>query len=127
MLRTHTCGELNKGTQIFNYNFTGWNVIEYFPNYDESKYDQYLTWSINNVLDRGVSSSTTDYWLNQYGASYDICLDVHRNKAKALFPNKEYKIVPNNKDMSKKYHEFLTTNMKIDDQVANMVGKIVNK
>lgn len=82
-----TCGEqtTNKINTIFDVDFTGWKRLNVEINCNRNNLEQYLAWSLRNVLIRGPSTPESDYCLNPSGASLQTCIDVHTKKAKALF------------------------------------------
>lgn len=88
-----SCGERPVNLKnVFNVDLTGWKKSELFVNMhkrasqmlsDEMR--QYLSWSLMNVLKRTACDANSQYWLNPDGAGYQVCIDVHTKKAKALF------------------------------------------
>jgi hypothetical protein len=87
-----TCGDLyneNDPNKIcFNVSLKDLKVIVFKPNFIESDMKGYLSFSLYNVLCRGIHSSETDYYLNPISAGTETCVKVHSNKARALFGNK---------------------------------------
>ena len=82
-----TCGEI-KSSAPFDINFDGWTTLEIYPNLDRNNLMGYLAWSLTNVLSRGPSGRSTEFYLcpsakpGQEGIN--LCKDVHRKKAIAL-------------------------------------------
>jgi hypothetical protein len=82
-----TCGEI-KSNAPFDINFDGWTTLEIYPNLDRGNLMGYLAWSLTNVLSRGPSGRSTEFYLcpsakpGQEGIN--LCKDVHRKKAIAL-------------------------------------------
>jgi len=85
-----TCGE--KGGQntdiYFDVNFGGWKKVIIWPNKINGYETEYLAWSLRNVLQRGPSTDTSNYWLNPDKASVSTCIDIHKKKAFALIGKK---------------------------------------
>jgi hypothetical protein len=81
-----TCGEQSntKTVKFFDVDFSGWNRKDVYVNLNRNKLDEYLAWSLRNVLRRGPVTSDSNYWLNPVGASVQICIDVHTKKSKSL-------------------------------------------
>ncbi len=89
-----TCGErTNRGSlnNIFNTDFTGWTYIEVFPNLDRTNMPGYFAWSLRNVLMRGAPKKELSHNLNPVTATVAICIDVHKNKSKALFNQQQFR------------------------------------
>ena len=85
-----TCGEKFNPTDVFGINFknTGWTIIKHSPNYFNGDLENYLSWSLRNVLQRSIYTSSTPYYLNPVSAGLQTCIDVHIKKAQALFGKK---------------------------------------
>ncbi len=79
-----TCGEGNNGSRIFNFDFTNWQRVVVWPNFNSSDVDGYLAWSLQNVLSRADSDQNSTYNLNPVRAGVDVCRSVHKKKAQAL-------------------------------------------
>lgn len=82
-----TCGENSHARNMtaFNVDFTGWTRTDLFPNLDRGNFTGYFAWSLRNVLRRVQPGPNDSHWLNPVGASVQVCIDVHKKKAKALF------------------------------------------
>lgn len=130
-----TCGENNKGITFFGVNFTGWEIHRITPNYISSQLDNYLAWSLRNVLQRGATNSNASYYLNPVNASLKICVDVHMKKAKNLFGQKSTPPLPmlpaTTQDAisllnsrADEYQLHLTHAMPIDDEVAKFYATL---
>lgn len=85
-----TCGEHtnNKTNEIFGINFAGWKRMNIWVNLDRGHLENYLAWTLRNVLYRTQVTADCNYWLNPEGASVSKCIEVHTKKAKALFGKK---------------------------------------
>ena len=130
-----TCGDQDnvKSTSSFDYNFAGWNIIRVFPNYDQSKKDQYFAWTLRNVLLRPMHNATTNYWLNPASAGVKVCVDVHTKKMQLLFGGKNKAVstkatipeiladIQANADV---YAQFLATSLPIEDKVNEIVKQM---
>lgn len=82
-----TCGE-NDSKIMFKYDFSGWKKVVVVPNFNQPKLNEYMAWSLRNVLNRPLHTITTPYWLNPQSATTKVCIDVHLNKCKKLFGKK---------------------------------------
>lgn len=131
-----TCGDYQSRNkdEIFNVNFSGWKIITVEPNYERTKIDKYLAWTLRNVLQRQKPSHSSNYWLNPITAGLSTCLSVHNKKARTLFGNKNVKCVTNaititnalqeiNLD-AEEYQEYLNNHMSLDNQVQTCFEKI---
>lgn len=83
-----TCGERyneNDPRKIcFNVSLAGLEVMVVKPNFDETDIIGYEHFCLFNVLNRGNHSATTSYWLNPVSATYETCMKVHNDKARAF-------------------------------------------
>lgn len=79
-----TCGE-NSSDVMFNFNFAGWKKVIITPNFTQQKLNDYMAWSLRNVLQRPFHTMDTPFWLNPQSATVKVCLDVHQTKCKKLF------------------------------------------
>lgn len=131
-----TCGEKDNADNIFGYNFRGWKKINLWVNYDKSRIEQYLAWTIRNVLRRTIPTADDNHWLNPDSGSVELCKKVHATKTKALFGKRAPKLFEFNNSLSKKdsiarvnnraeqYQQFLDSTMPIDSEVAKLMDKI---
>lgn len=83
-----TCGD-NRNPRPFGLDFTGWKVIDVWPNYIESNKLGYLAWSLTNVLARDRPTNNSTFYLSPYSKSVmdegiQLCKDVHKKKAVSL-------------------------------------------
>lgn len=84
-----TSGEKHQLNNVFGVNFqtAGWTVIKHSPNFKEGvdNFEQYLSWSLRNVLQRKIHGPDTSYYLNPVSAGLATCIKVHTQKATSLF------------------------------------------
>ncbi len=131
-----TCGEhtTNKTTEIFGVNFAGWKRINVWPNSIKGQLKGYLSWSLRNVLNRGVTTADSTFWLNPTGAGFSKCIDVHSIKAKANFGKNIPKLFfssPSSidealrllKDEADKYALLLENTMPIDEEIRKITSQ----
>lgn len=87
-----TCGERsNRGhPEFFGVNFRGWQYIEIWPNLDRLNFAGYFAWSLRNVLLRNIPKENDNFYLCPSRAGVDVCIDVHKKKAKSLFKPNEF-------------------------------------
>lgn len=113
-----TCGEQTQPRKMdpFGVNFIGWNRIDVFPNLDRSNLTGYFAWSLRNVLRRKAPGVNDTHWLNPVGASTQVCIDVHKKKAKALF----------GKDAERAW-QFAGATVANLDALANQYERTINK
>ncbi len=131
-----TCGENTNKKNVFGHNYSGWKIVYHEPNLIHSELKGYLSWSLRNVLNRSMSSATTDFWLNPFGAGVNKCVEVHLIKAKAVIKTKIIDVFPNYafatkevilesiKDDADRYIPCLTGNMTLDEQIKKLVSRI---
>lgn len=93
-----TCGEKNKGSTIFGYDFTGWRRLDVWPNLIRADMPGYMAWTLRNVLLRPLPAAGDNFWLNPAGAGVATCVKVHRDKATALKLNAGKATTLTNKD-----------------------------
>ena len=84
-----TCGEQTGHSvrSIFGLDFSGWKRVDVWPNYYNYDLAGYFAWSLRNVLMRRKPRDNDNHYLNPETAGVHTCIDVHRKKARALFPN----------------------------------------
>ena len=70
---------------IFDTRFDGWKIVPYFVNFIPESLNEYLAWSLRNVLRRNKPGADDMFYLNPATATVKTCIDVHRKKANALF------------------------------------------
>lgn len=131
-----TCGERNTGSKVFNTDFSGWKMIEVYPNYLSTSYEEYLIWSLRNVFRRQIPGSTDNHYLNPVSAGIQTCKFVHRQKAEALFPRQRYTLNVNENSLISKvideldyradvYQTKLDSKMPLDKQIEQFVTQHV--
>jgi len=59
-------------------------------NPDDVTLQNYLAWSLRNVLRRGAMTPAGNYNINPVNTGVAICVDVHRTKFTNLFPGRNY-------------------------------------
>lgn len=129
-----TCGDRDSEhtTEYFGVNFAGWKKITVYPNYDEKMFKGYLSWSLRNVLNRGIVDKTTNYYLSPMGAGVQVCLDVHKGKSMGVFSKydnptskttKEAILAEINKEADE-YAKYLAESMTLDDQIKKVTDQI---
>lgn len=137
-----TCNENSgkKTIEYFNCNFSQWNRVIYFPNYDNYQSDltDYLSWTLRNVLYRPMRTSQSNYNLNPEDAGADTCISVHQRKACNIFGKKKIKSVFGGYHGSKdsviqqlnkradNYQKFLEANMTVEKQVKDIMAKHID-
>jgi len=136
-----TCGDASPNyKKMFDYNFSKWTKITVTPNlehnYDKELIPQYMAWSLRNVLNRELHTSTSDYWLNPESATTKICVDVHSKKCKIVFGKKTKPIIPPEitlyksavmaviEDNANAYQSHIDKNIDMDNEVQKIMAKI---
>lgn len=129
-----TCNDRETGNTYFGYDFTGWNKIYVWPNYNKNNQKGYFSWTLRNVLQRGEVKEDSNYWLNPIGASVDTCVNVSYKKAQNLFGKKIPKVtnnsvmqlVLNDIDLyADEYANWLSQNMEMPKEVEKVLKKLV--
>jgi hypothetical protein len=106
-----TCGEKFNQMDVFGSNFSDWNVVKFTPNLygdvatiSKDNYQNYLGWSLYNVLNRGKSSRNTDFSLTPFNHAtpFSKCIQIHMDKANAVFkrPINIADLIDNPKDLN---------------------------
>lgn len=78
------CNENGTQNHVFSYDLSHYREIKLFPNLIKEKFEDYVYWSLRNILQRQKSSPDTLYYLNPIDASSKVCITVHNNKMKGL-------------------------------------------
>ena len=78
------CNENGVSNESFGFNFSAYTDINFYPNLDENKFDQYEAWCLHNVLSRPNFKSNSNYWLNPVSAGISTCIKVHNSKARGV-------------------------------------------
>ena len=134
-----TCGERDSDV-IFNHNFKEWDIIKVTPNFqgNDKLMNNFLAWTLRNVLRRKAISVDSAYYLSPIGAGVATCINVHKKKSDALYKGK-YKHTfkwPNVNDSADNvittlnpdadiYQQFLDTTHPLDTQVQSVFQKII--
>ena len=130
-----TCDDKGSGNIVFDYNFSDWTIHTVMPNFDQDNIRGYLEWSLRNVLNRPLHSSTTMFYLNPVSASVDVCLKVHSDKGRNLFGNRFVKVYSHiTKDQileeiregADNYQAYLDREHARDIKIAELVNKVVD-
>jgi hypothetical protein len=74
------CNENGPSKKCFNFDTSGYNTFNFFPNLDKNNIDGYQCWCLKNVLDRPAHTETSLYWLNPETAGVNTCVKVHNLK-----------------------------------------------
>ncbi|AAV50873.1 putative ATP-binding protein [Acanthamoeba castellanii mimivirus] len=130
-----TCGERNNGDVAFDVKFTGWNKINVFVNHIRSEMNGYLAWTLRNVLRRTKPTDSDNHFLNPESAGLKVCMDVHRNKATALFgkkipvlfsstPNSINEAIEKLNEAADAYQAIIDQQKPLTDQVKLVIDKI---
>jgi hypothetical protein len=136
-----TCGEPNVNyKKLFDHDFSNWSKITVTPNLKPGAgtalNEQYMAWSLRNVLNREMHESDSSYWLNPYSAGVDTCVSVHAKKCKNVFGKKTKSVVPTSSSFDKStimdliqkdaddYQTYLDKNIIMDDEVEKQMIKI---
>jgi hypothetical protein len=78
------CNENGIVKQSFGFNFNSYTDINFYPNLDKNKFEEYESWCLSNVLSRPLHDSKSNYWLNPVSAGVNTCIKVHNLKAKSI-------------------------------------------
>jgi hypothetical protein len=104
-----TCGE-KSSSLVFGVNFNGWKQVVINANYDKKfNLDDYMAWSLRNVLNRPLYAVDSKFYLNPVSASIDVCVDVHQKKCALLFKGAKLMVTKGSKD-----HIFAQINQQAD-------------
>jgi len=132
-----TCGEKVNNNDIFGIDFTGWKKVNVWPNFDRSKMEEYLAWTLRNVLQRGKPDADSNHYLNPIDAGINTCVDVHKRKARALLGKKIpnlFTMTPRTKEeaiqlinnRANSYQKILDTDHPIEKEISTIIeNKII--
>ncbi len=125
-----TCGEQMNKKNLFGVDFNNATVLSHFPNYNKDKQNEYLAWSLYNVLLRKESNCNTNFWLTPLSVGNNKCVEILNKKAKNLFGNKTKQFNSNTSMESisneyNNYQNYLCLKMTLDDQVNKILRTIV--
>jgi hypothetical protein len=117
----------------YPFNFSKYIDINFYPNVDSKRFDQYESWCLLNVLTRPLHNSQCNYWLNPVSAGVETCIKVHNLKTKGIakllgvkntlnFDEKMSITQITNliKTKSDQYKEYLKTR-NLDNELDNMI------
>jgi hypothetical protein len=77
----------------FRYDRSVWKSSTFFPNlYDNhpnknQQFQDYCCWCLNNLLNRPLHSSTTNFWLNKHSAGLRTVVSIHNKKCDGIRRN----------------------------------------
>jgi hypothetical protein len=128
------CNENGIVKESFGFNFSTYIDINFYPNFDSKRFDQYESWCLSNVLTRPLHNSQCNYWLNHVSAGVETCIKVHNLKTKGIakllgvkntlnFDEKMSITQITNliKIKSDQYKEYLKT-INLDSELENMIS-----
>lgn len=78
------CNENGVTDNSFGLNFSEYNDVTFFPNFNKEQFDDYQAWCLNNVINRPIHTNDTNYWLNPVSAGVETCIKVHNMKARGI-------------------------------------------
>ena len=137
-----TCNEHESGNKYLNIDFTGWKKIIVWPNLDKNNMEGYLAWTLRNVLRRKIPGPSDNYYLNPEKAGYQVCINVHKKKNRALFgkkimnsfsinstsstdPTSTMEAISMLNERADSYESYLQTNMQLDNEIEKIISKII--
>lgn len=131
-----TCGDKQSSNNVFfGVDFRKWKKVNAWPNLQRTMMDEYLAWTLRNVLRRGVPTETDHYYLNPANGNLNTCIQVHKTKTRSLFGKKNQYILPEMSatmdevmshinDKADAYQQMLDTKMLLDEQVDKIYIKL---
>lgn len=78
------CNENGPTSNCFGFDTSEYTAINFYPNFEKSKFDEYQCWCLRNVLNRPMHTETSLYWLNPESAGVSTCIKVHNMKTNGL-------------------------------------------
>jgi hypothetical protein len=125
-----TCGEQVNYNNIFGINFNNATKLNYFPNYEKTKQNEYLSWSLHNLLSRKSSGQSENFWITPCSVGNSKCIEILNKKAKKLFGKRVEKFALNIdinhvKDNYNNYQTYLNNNMDLNEQINKIFKKII--
>lgn len=78
------CNENGPSSNCFGFDTSGYSTFNFYPNLDKTKFDDYQSWCLRNVLARPAHTATSLYWLNPETAGVATCIKVHNMKTSGL-------------------------------------------
>jgi hypothetical protein len=127
-----TCEGVNQ-EHVFNNDLSGWIRIDVIPNLNIEMFDQYMAWSLRNVLIREKANSLSNYWLNPVDVPANKCMEIHNRKASNIFSkvipmlSTKYiisEIINDINDKADEYAEYLKHNLDLETETDKIVSLI---
>lgn len=87
MVIVDACNERFKKTSLFGVNYSNWNIKRIEVNFSRPHLDDYLAWSLRNVISRQADEAV----LTPDKAGISVCIEVHLKKARGNFGKKKVK------------------------------------
>jgi hypothetical protein len=78
------CNENGPSSNCFGFDTSSYSTFNFYPNLDKTKFDDYQSWCLRNVLARPAHTATSLYWLNPETAGVATCVKVHNMKTAGL-------------------------------------------
>jgi hypothetical protein len=74
------CNENGPSSNCFGFDTYQYASFNFYPNFEKSKFDEYQSWCLRNVLNRPMHDETSTFWLNPESAGVTTCIKVHNMK-----------------------------------------------
>ena len=74
------CNERGINGTVFGHDFGSWKQVTFKANLDEADVFGYECFCLHNVLFRGPSSSSTNFWLTPVSVGFAKVLEIHNAK-----------------------------------------------
>lgn len=78
------CNENGPSDKLYGIDFSDYEIYNYYPNLDLSKYDDYECWCFHNVLSRPAFDADSSFFLSPVSAGIETCIKVHNTKTGKL-------------------------------------------
>lgn len=78
------CNENGPSSKCFGFDTSEYKTFNFYPNFEKTKFDDYQSWCLRNVLSRPMHTETSPYWLNPESAGVSTCIKVHNMKTSGL-------------------------------------------
>jgi hypothetical protein len=78
------CNENGPSSSCFGYDTSEYTTINFYPNLEKTRFDEYQCWCLRNVLSRPMHTETSLYWLNPESAGVSTCIKVHNMKTNGI-------------------------------------------
>lgn len=135
------CNERGRQNSICGYKFfdNKWEFFDFCPNMNPDNFSGFQKWCLRNLLERNLSTETTNFWLNMHSIGLKKLLSVHNSKCQAIYNSCSIKgpLIKFNEDANLEeikefitpdadaYLDYLNKELKLDEEIQNLLSSIL--